>query len=235
MAGELTTTITFADGDQVTSAKLNQIITGASFTTSAVTGTTLTVTGGKLKVGTITSSEMGAASVTATALASNAVTTAKIYDGNVITEKLADSAVTAVKIAPNTITFSRISTGTIATKTLMQNETASLLVTPDMVKHSKRAAKAHGCIAIGGGTRSILPNSVNVTSVSRDSATTTRVVLDNDMSSDDYTVLLTWESASAASNEYASVYDKTAGGFYIKHATEDTAKRINFVAFGNYA
>lgn len=234
MAGELTTTITFADGDQVTSAKLNQIISGASFTTSAVTGTTLTVTGGKLKVGTITSSEMGTASVTATALASNAVTTAKIYDGNVTTAKLAAAAVTGAKIATETITYSNLSTGLSATSTVMKNETAGYMVTADSFQHSRRASKAHGCISIGGGTRALLANSLNVSSVARDSATTTQVVLDTNMSSDNYTVLVTWESASTADNQTASVYDKTAGGFYIKHPTEATARRLNFVAFGNY-
>lgn len=234
MAGEITTTITFADGDQVTSAKLNQIISGASFTTSAVTGSTLTVTGGKLKVGTITSSEMGAASVTATALASSAVTTAKIYDGNVTTAKIADLAITGAKIASGVITASHLSSGLAATESAMENETGGYTVTPDFVKHSKRVAKAHGCVSLGVSSRTLLSGSVNVDSVTRDSASTTKVTLDTNMSSGNYTVLATWESNGAADLASVAVYDKTDGSFYLKHDTESAGKRINFVVFGTY-
>lgn len=83
MAGALTTTITFADGDQVTSSKLNQIISGTSFTSDAITGTTLIVTGGQLKVGTITASEMGLDSVTGTAIAAEAVAYGNILSSDI--------------------------------------------------------------------------------------------------------------------------------------------------------
>lgn len=233
MAGELTTTITFADGDQITSAKLNQIISGASFTADAVTGTTLTVTGGKLKVGTITSSELGTGCVTVAAIGSNAVTSTKILNGNVTTEKLADSAVTAAKIADGVITFAKMATAAVATQSVMQNETAGYVVTPSEVKHSKRAAKCHGCFSMGSGSRNLLSNSVNVASVTSLSSTTTRVTLDDPMSSAFYTVFATWESASSADNQTVSIFNKTATYFEIKHPADTTpSRRINFMAFG---
>jgi hypothetical protein len=57
---------------------MNNIIDQTVFTSDAITGSTLAVDTGKLKVNTITASE----------IASNAVTTAKISDGSVTTDKL---------------------------------------------------------------------------------------------------------------------------------------------------
>jgi hypothetical protein len=57
---------------------MNNIIDQTVFTSDAITGSTLAVDTGKLKVNTITASE----------IASNAVTTAKISDGSVTTAKL---------------------------------------------------------------------------------------------------------------------------------------------------
>jgi len=233
MAGEISTTQVFADGDQVTSAKLNNLISQASFTASAITGTTLTVTGGKLKVGTITSAEIGASAVVTAGIADSAVTTAKIYDGNVTTAKIADGAVTTVKIPASAITFSRLSTAVMATESTMKSETGSLLVTPDILKHSLRVAKAHGVVELAVGTRTLKTNSLNVTSVAVDTANGTRVILDTDMGATNYTVLVTWESTTGDA-QTVSVYGKTSTGFYIVHPTAAANKFLNFVCFGPY-
>lgn len=108
MAGALTTTITFADGDQVTSTKLNQIISGASFTSDAITGTTLLVTGGQLKVGTITASEMGTNSVTNTAIDAEAVAfanidTTSLADDNNVDAGTASKLVTAAGLYASSV------------------------------------------------------------------------------------------------------------------------------------
>lgn len=235
MAGELTTTITFADGDQVTSAKLNQIISGAAFTTSAVTGTTLTVTGGKLKVGTITESEMGIGSVTNAALGAGAVTSGKIYEGNVTTSKLADGAVTGAKIAANTITAANLSAGLAATKAAMQAESGGYTVTPDFVKHSSRVTKAHGVISFPtDATRDLMGNSVNVSGATVISTTATRVNITNNLVSDRYTVLVTYETTTDATPQAVSVFDKMVSGFTIKHPVGATGMRLNFVVFGEF-
>jgi hypothetical protein len=78
MAGVVDTTYTFTATDTITSTKMNNIIDQTVFTSDAITGSTLAVDTGKLKVNTITASE----------IASNAVTTAKISDGSVTTAKL---------------------------------------------------------------------------------------------------------------------------------------------------
>lgn len=88
----LVTGNTFADGDQVTSTKLNNIANAATFASGAVDGATTTLTaGGAIQVGTI---QLGN-------IASNAVTTAKIADATdtstgVTNTKLRWSAATSV-------------------------------------------------------------------------------------------------------------------------------------------
>jgi len=233
MPGEISTTQVFADGDQVTSAKLNNLISQASFTANAITGTTLVVTGGKLKVGTITSAEIGAGAIVAAGIADDAVITSKIFDGNVTTAKIADLSVTVGKIANGTITFAKLATSAAATENAMKTETGSLLVTPDVVKHSLRVAKAHGVVELGVGTRTLKTNSFNITSVAADTANGTRVILDTDMGATNYTVLVTWESTTGDA-QTVSVYGKTAGGFYIVHPTAAANKFLNFVCFGPY-
>lgn len=88
----LVTGNTFADGDQVTSTKLNNIANAATFASGAVDGTTTTLTaGGAIQVGTVQTGN----------IASDAVTTAKIADATdtatgVTNSKLRWSAATSV-------------------------------------------------------------------------------------------------------------------------------------------
>lgn len=78
----INTTGTFANNEQVTSTKLNDIVDNAYFISGAVSGSTLEVTaGGQLKVGTITSSEIGANAVTGSAILNGEVTVAKLSTG----------------------------------------------------------------------------------------------------------------------------------------------------------
>ncbi len=234
MAGELQTSITFADVDQITSDKLNLIIGGASFTSSAVTGSTLSVVGGKLKVGTITLSEMAANSVGTTQLVNLSVTTGKIAAGAVGTTQLANLSVNASKIALNTITLSQISTSTVATQANMENLTAGKLVTTDSVHYAPGAAKAYGEFNIISSARNIKTGYFNVSSVTRVSSTQTTVSLLLNMGSTNYTVLASMISDGTETGEVA-VYDKAAGSFKIKHPAEASDRAINFVVFGNWS
>ena len=94
----ISTSINFEDGDQVTSAKLNGIISGTTVAADAITGDTLAVVGGRLKVNTITSSEMGPLSVATAALIDEAVTTDKLATSSVTTAKVTDANITAAKL-----------------------------------------------------------------------------------------------------------------------------------------
>jgi len=110
MAGVVETTNTFATNDVITSTAMNNIIDQTLFTSDALSGSTLALVAGKMKVATsgITSNEMGVDSVTANAIAADAVTTVKILDANVTTAKIADSNVTTAKIANAAVTATKI-------------------------------------------------------------------------------------------------------------------------------
>lgn len=127
MAGVVETTHTFATNEVITSTLMNNIIDETLFTADALTGTTLALTSGKLKVATtgITSNEMAANAITTTAildgvvtpaklsnsdfgvftvasgvatLDNNVVTTSKILNANVTTAKILDANITAAKL-----------------------------------------------------------------------------------------------------------------------------------------
>jgi hypothetical protein len=137
MAGVITTSQTFANNDNVTSTTLNAIATGSAFgtITDVCANTTITVSAGKLKVGTITSTEMGTDSVltanianlniTTAKLADTAVTTAKITDLNVTTGKIADLGVTTAKIADSNVTTAKIADANITAAKLNGGQTGS--------------------------------------------------------------------------------------------------------------
>jgi hypothetical protein len=80
MAGVVETTKTFATNDVITSTVMNNIIDQTLFTSDAIAtaNTTLALVEGKLKVGTITSNEMGVNAVTTNAIADYSVTPAKL-------------------------------------------------------------------------------------------------------------------------------------------------------------
>lgn len=94
----------FGPNEQLTSAKLNNILLQSQMASGAVTlDGTLTVVAGQLQVGVLKAENYPAGGITAVALADNAVTTSKILDLNVTTAKLANSSVTAGKIAVGAI------------------------------------------------------------------------------------------------------------------------------------
>ena len=79
----ITTGKTFANGEQLSAAKLNQVISGASFNISdAVDGSTMTLIGGAMAVNTIAAGQIG----------TDAVETVKIKDANVTKAKIENVA-----------------------------------------------------------------------------------------------------------------------------------------------
>ena len=78
---------TFSDGEQVTSAKLNTAVDGATFASGAVDDVSTQLSGGAIIV------------------KDGGVTTAKIADSNVTTAKIADDAVTPAKLSAGAPTW----------------------------------------------------------------------------------------------------------------------------------
>jgi hypothetical protein len=112
MAGVVETTHTFATNEVITSTLMNNIIDETLFTADAITGTTLALTSGKLKVATtgITSNEMAA----------NAITTTAILDANVTPAKLSNSdfgdftvASGVATLDSNVVTTAKINNGAV--------------------------------------------------------------------------------------------------------------------------
>jgi hypothetical protein len=127
MPGVVETTNTFATNDVITSTALNNIIDQTLFTSDAISGSTLALVAGKMKVATsgITSNEMGVGAVTANAIAADAVTTAKILEANVTTAKIADSAVTTAKITDANVTTAKIADAAITAPKLNGAQTGT--------------------------------------------------------------------------------------------------------------
>jgi len=112
MAGVVETTNTFATNDVITSTALNNIIDQTLFTSDALSGSTLALVAGKMKVATsgITSTEMAVNAVTLNAIADGVITNAKINASAAIDlSKLATGALPAAI----TIASANIVDGTI--------------------------------------------------------------------------------------------------------------------------
>lgn len=127
MPGVVNTTDTFLANQVITSTVMNNIIDQTLFTSDAIASgnTTLALVAGKLKVGTITSNEMGVAAVTANAIAADAVTTAKILDANVTTAKILDANVTTAKILDANVTTAKIADAAITAPKLNGAQTGT--------------------------------------------------------------------------------------------------------------
>lgn len=91
---------TFATGDQVTAAKLNNLADNATFASGAVDNVSTQLSGGGIivKDGGVSTAKLADGSVTTSKIADSNVTTGKIADSNVTTDKIADSNVTKSKI-----------------------------------------------------------------------------------------------------------------------------------------
>ena len=98
---EISTTQSFADGDTVTAAKLNNITANASIGAELITNRSelTTIDGGNDLVLTYDASANGLRKVKATNLVENgSISTAKIADSNVTTAKINNGAVTSAKV-----------------------------------------------------------------------------------------------------------------------------------------
>ena len=239
--GAIDTGYTFTATDVITSTKMNNILDQSTITATAIIGTTLSVTTGKLFVtaGGITSNEIGSNAVTTTAILDANITTAKIADLNVTTGKIADLGVTTGKINDLSVTFPKLATAAVGTVAEVKAETASKLVTADNVKQSPPAAKAYGSFTIATSARTLSGN-YNV-SVTRLTSTTTQVTFTASMASAAYSVVTQTTNSGATSGAGIDidvnpmVYDKQSTGFKTQHASESTNRAVDFVVFGTLA
>ena len=105
----LTKGTTFADGEQVTSDKLNNLVDAAAFASGAVDDATIQLSAGKIAVKTIQTANIANSAVTSDKLGTGSVIEAKIGAGAVTTDKLATDAVTTAKITDSNVTLAKLS------------------------------------------------------------------------------------------------------------------------------
>lgn len=229
---KFTTTITFADGTQVTSARLNEIISGLSLGADSVDGSTITLSGGGvLSVGTIAAGNIGAGAVITAKLGDASVTAAKLGAGAVETAKLADSAVTTAKIADANVSWAKTLTADRAVQADMQSETASHFVAPDVLKYHPGVAKAYGRVSATNGSAA-LSGAYNVTSAT-ESGSDRVITLAVTMANTNYIVDLAYEDASTV-GAVPAIHTKTTTGFSIA-VTEAASRFVMFKVHGQLA
>lgn len=222
------TTQTFADGDQVTSTKLNAIVIGLRLGSDSVDSTTITVSGsGVLSVGTLTSSNYGALSVGTAALAAGAVTAAKLASDSVETAKILNLNVTGAKIAEETIPWTKTLTADRAVQADMQSQTAAHFVSPDVLKYHPGVAKAAGVITMATGA---ISGGYGITGSASGTSSSRTVTLSQAMANTNYQVVFSPENATTTANAPV-VSAKTTTTFTILSGT--TA--VGFAVFGQLA
>jgi hypothetical protein len=159
----------FANGEQLTADKLNQVIDNATFTTSAVDNVSTQLAGEAIIV------------------KDGGVTTAKLNDSAVTTAKIADANVTTAKIADANVTFAKL-TDVIDDDT-MDTATDSTLATSQSIK-AYVAAPYYGCRAWAhyNQVTDTVEASQNIASIVRTSTGHSTVTFTEAMPSDYYAV-----------------------------------------------
>lgn len=224
------TTITFANGDQVTSTKLNQIISGFSLEADSVDGTTITLSSGSLSVGTLSAANYGALSVGTAAIAADAITGAKIADDAVDTEHIADDAIEEAQIADGAVAWLATKSADRAVQADMQSETAAHFVSPDVLKYHPGIAKAGGIVEFVTGNATVT-GGYNVSGAT-DTGTGRQITLAVTMANTNYRVIATYMD-NAAGNSLSVQNDSTTQ--FTIFGVEATGRKITFNVFGTLA
>jgi len=189
----------FANGEQLTADKLNQVIDNATFTTSAVDNVS-------------------------TQLAGEAIV---VKDGGVTTAKLNDGAVTTAKIADSNVTFAKltdvIDDDTMATATdttLATSQSIKAYVDDSGITQTTGSAPYYGCRAFASynGTTQTLNNGANIVSVTRNSTANYTFNFDVAMPDTNYSVVTGGSNSGVTNESYISVTQvitKTTSSFTI--------------------
>lgn len=231
MAGELQTGIAFVDQMQITSARLNAIIGTASFTSNSVAGTTLTVVGGKLKVGTISASELGVSCVASGNIQPVAVLTTHLADGCVDTRAIGNFSVSQDKLAEGAVTFNKMAASSIASPQETASGGGNKFVTASNLKYSDGVAKASGVIVFTSLSDRILSNAHNVNSVFRINKNVVRVNFIGLLLGSNYAVICGCHVPGVSVGLVGCVV-KTNTYFEIYHPDELINTTIDFAVFG---
>lgn len=231
--GVITTTIDFANGDQVTSSKLDQIQGGSSFDPSAVFDDSLQVVGGKLKLGTVQTSNLAANSVTSDQIADDAVGADQLANNSVAAANIIDGSITTAEMADKAITIAKIADAAFAARAQVETPTSGVIPTPDLFKYHLGIVKAYGTVN-WAPSDTALSGQYNVTSASRPNGQSRQIVLGVTMADTNYVVTPSWvEGATIATS--LTVENKTTTGFTIFGSGEAVGRKASFTVFGKLA
>lgn len=177
----------FGPNEQLTSAKLNNILLQSQMASGAVTlDGTLTVVAGQLQVGVLKATNFAAGGIATVALADNAVTTAKILDANVTTAKIALLNITAGLLAADAVETAKIKDANITAAKLSgaQSGSAPIYGARAWVRFNGNK-NAAGTLDSSNTTRQIL-GSGNVASVTKNATGDYSVSIATNMPSVNY-------------------------------------------------
>lgn len=226
----------FADGDQVTSDKLNDLVDAAAFVAGSggtTDNATMQVSGGVLAVKTIqtaniansavTSDKLGTGSVIEAKIGAGAVTETKLATDSVTEAKIADDSVTNAKMADNAVDTAEIVDGAVTAAKLDGGQTGSLPI---------YGIRCYGRIEIGSSTRTIVAaSSSNIATATRDGANRTDITFTTAMPDANYLVVGSYGGEESLSPVF-SVYDKTTSGFSVFHVNDLDGRYIEFIVIG---
>lgn len=227
-----TTTITFSDGQQVTSARLNEIMSGFRLGSDSVDGVTITLSSGVLSLGTIAAANIGADAVTTVKILNANVTAAKLATDAVETAKIKDGNVTLAKLASDSVSWDKILDADKAVQADMQSETADHFVGPSVLKYHPGVAKAYGVVSAVNGSAALDSGAYNVASAA-ESGSDRVITFTNAMANANYAVDVFYEDTTSVGNAPAA-HTKTTGGFKIA-VTEAAGRKVGFKVHGQLA
>jgi hypothetical protein len=226
---KFTTTQSFANSEQITSGKLNAIVSGLSADADLAADGTIVVSAGALRVGVISQTNLQSNSVTTAKIADANVTEGKIAAGAVTEGKIAAGAVTAGKIADEAVTYAKTLPADRAVQADMQAESAAHFTSPDVLKFHPGVAKAYGRVALETGSVAIT-GGYNVTSAT-DTGSGREITLSITMANTNYVVIATASSGGTP----VTVSGKTTTKFTLDASLEAAGRYIEFVVFGQRA
>lgn len=222
----------FDDSDQITSQKLDAITTNLRLASDSADGTTIIITAGVAAVGVLSSSNLGANSVTTNAVADFNITAAKLATDAVETAKIKDAAVTNAKLLDGTILFVKLGSAALAAQADMQSETASKLAAAATMKYHPGIPKAYGNVSLAAGTTTIT-GGYNVTSAT-DTGSGRQITLGVTMANTNYLVVVTYKDTGAVANSVAYNIDSTTQ-FTLQAGAEATGRSVSFIVYGQLA
>ena len=205
---------TFANGDQVTAVKLNNLADDATFASGAVDNVSTQLSSGSIIV-----KDGGIATAK---LADSAVTTAKIADSNVTTAKIADSAVAFEKLDD---VIDDDTMATASATTLATSESIKAYVDNNGITQSTGSAPYYGVRAWANynGVNNTLYAGGNIASVTKNGTGDYTFTFTTAMPDGNYALTVGFSGEYTTGHGIAFIQTQTSSNFRILVHDEDSS------------